>query len=266
MRFDVDGKNALVTGGSRGLGLVAAKALLENGAAKVYISSRSASACEDAAKELSSLRGISGRAVPVAGDFSNPDAIKKVLSTVAADCGGKLHIVIANAGASWGQKLETHPASAFDKVVDLNLRGVFLTIQASVGMLQTAGTPEDPARVIVIGSVLGIMTAENGGGSGTYGYIASKAAVHHLARTLAVELGPRNITVNTIAPGFFPTKMTRGMLRGVGEHMAESNPRQRLGEDEDLAGLVVYLCSRPAGYVNGTVITLDGGMHLVGKL
>ncbi|KAJ8100441.1 hypothetical protein POJ06DRAFT_197090 [Lipomyces tetrasporus] len=264
--FSVRDKIALVTGGSRGLGLYAAHGLLTAGATKVYISSRSGRACDEAAKELNGDPTISGKAVAIAGNFANPDEIKRVFEFIEKDSCGKLDIVVANAGATWGAPLESHPAQAFDRVFDLNVKGVFLTVQAAAPLLAQSGDASDPARVIVVGSITGLSVASNGGG-GTYGYLASKAAVHHLARSLAVELGPRNITVNAIAPGFFPTKMSQGLINMVGgELLAEINPRGRLGLPEDIEGVIVYLCSKAGSYVNGAVIPLDGGQHLVSKM
>ncbi|KAK9354077.1 hypothetical protein V1523DRAFT_408978 [Lipomyces doorenjongii] len=266
MMFSVKDKIALVTGGSRGLGFYAAHGLLAAGAAKVYISSRSGPACEKASNELNADPKISGQAVPIAGNFANVDDIKRVFEFIEKDSGGKLDIVVANAGATWGSPLETHPAQAFDRVFDLNVKGVFLTVQAAAPLLAQSGDAYDPARVIVVGSVAGLSITSNGGG-GTYGYLASKAAVHHLAKSLAVELGPRNITVNVIAPGFFPTKMANGLIDMIGsETLAEINPRGRLGLPEDIEGILVYLCSKAGAYVNGAVIPLDGGQHLVSKL
>ncbi|KAK9241215.1 hypothetical protein V1525DRAFT_392459 [Lipomyces kononenkoae] len=266
MMFSVKDKIALVTGGSRGLGLYAARGLLKAGAAKVYIASRSGSACENAANALNADRQISGKAVAIAGNFAKEEDIKRVFEFIEKDSGGKLDIVVANAGATWGAPFETHPGKAFDRVFDLNVKGVFLTIQAAAPLLERSGDTNDPARVIVVGSVTGLSISSNGGG-GTYGYLASKAAVHHLAKSLAVELGPRSIAVNAIAPGFFPTKMADGLINLIGsETLAGINPRGRLGLPEDIEGMIVFLCSKAGAYVNGAVIPLDGGQHLVSKL
>ncbi|KAK9368796.1 hypothetical protein V1509DRAFT_622854 [Lipomyces kononenkoae] len=266
MMFSVKDKIALVTGGSRGLGLYAARGLLRAGAAKVYIASRSASACENAANALNKDPQISGKAVAIAGNFAKEEDIKRVFEFIAKDSGGKLDLVVANAGATWGAPFETHPSKAFDRVFDLNVKGVFLTIQAAEPLLARSGDKNDPARVIVIGSITGLSISSNGAG-GTYGYLASKAAVHHLAKSLAVELAPRNITVNAIAPGFFPTKLANGLINMIGgETLAEINPRGRLGLPEDIEGMIVFLSSKPSAYVNGAVIPLDGGQHLVSKL
>ncbi|KAK9463158.1 uncharacterized protein V1516DRAFT_672124 [Lipomyces oligophaga] len=264
--FTVKGKIAFVSGGGRGLGLTATKALLENGAAKVYISSRNAAACAQAVKDLNSMPGISGTVISIPADFTKLDQIKNVFGQISSENNGRLDIVIANAGATWGSQIDSHPPEAFDRVFNLNLKGVFLTIQQALPLLEKSGSATDPSRVLIIGSITGIMTA-SGGGGGTYGYSISKAAVHHLTRLLSVELGPRNITVNAIAPGFFPSKMADGLISAVGkDNLSEANPRGRLGEPEDLESLTVFLCSKASSYINGTIIPLDGGFHLVSKL
>jgi len=169
-------------------------------------------------------------------------------------------ILLANAGATWGAPFDDHPDSAFAKVMDLNVRGVFNTIREFAPMLQKRASLDDPSRVIITASVagLGIGTL---GPNGTYGYSASKAAVIHLGRNLAVELAPRHMTVNSICPGFFPSKMTHGLLGLVGgaDKVGHSNPMGRLGKPEDIAGAVVYLASRAGAHVNGEAIAIDGG-------
>lgn len=171
-----------------------------------------------------------------------------------------MDILFANAGASWGEAFDTHPDSAFAKVMDLNVKAVFNTIRVFAPLLGKAASAEDPSRVLITASVagLGIGTL---GKQGTYGYSASKAAVLHLGRNLAIELGPRHITVNSIAPGFFPSKMANGLLElsGGADKFARQNPLGRLGQPEDIAGIVVYLTSRAGAYVNGQTIALDGG-------
>ncbi|KAK9473225.1 uncharacterized protein V1510DRAFT_415457 [Dipodascopsis tothii] len=264
--FTIKGKTALVTGSSRGLGLAVARGLLEYGASTVFVTARQQKAAAAAAAELNA--GGHGRAVGIACDSADPAQIFKMVEEIGRQTGGKLDIVVANAGTSWGAPLAKHPPEAFDKVMRLNVQGVFHTIQAAVPLLEAAGTAADPSRVITIGSVAGLGVQMLGAAeSGTYGYMASKAGVHHLSKMLAVELGPRNITVNAVAPGFFPTKMTAGLLQVVGEDtLAESNPLGRLGTDTDLVGLVVFLVSPASAYINGAVIPLDGGRHLGSRL
>lgn len=172
----------------------------------------------------------------------------------------RVDILFANAGATWGEAFDSHPDEAFAKVMDLNVKAVFNTVRVFTPLLEKAASPADPSRVIITASVagLGIGTV---GKQGTYGYSASKAAVIHLGRNLAIELGPRRITVNSICPGFFPSKMSNGLLEiaGGAEKMGNSNPMGRLGQPEDIAGVVVYLASRAGSHVNGEAIAIDGG-------
>ncbi|KAK9454091.1 hypothetical protein V1511DRAFT_512041 [Dipodascopsis uninucleata] len=269
--LSVDGKVALITGGSRGLGYFAAEVLLANGASRVYISSRSQDACDKAAEQLNKATasiGKKGKAIGIGGNFTKSEDIDKVIGAIASDpsSGAKLDIVIANAGNTWGAPFGEHPLEAFDRVYSLNVKGVFGTIQAAAPLLERAGTQDDPARVLIMGSISGIMTGAFGNG-GTYGYSTSKAAVHHLSKLLAVELGFRNITVNTIASGFINTKLSKALIDAVGEEkLAEGIPRGRIGSPDDLKSLVLYLCSKGSSYINGAVIPLDGGQHLLNKL
>lgn len=178
----------------------------------------------------------------------------------------RVDILFANAGATWGEAFDTHPDAAFGKVFDLNVKGVFNTIRLFAPLLQKAATAggkskeADPSRVLITASVAGLGLGTLGK-QGTYGYSASKAAVIHLGRNLAVELGPRGITVNSICPGFFPTKMSSGLmeLSGGVDKLGAGNPMGRLGRPEDIAGIVVYLCSRASSHVNGEAIAVDGG-------
>lgn len=169
-------------------------------------------------------------------------------------------ILLANAGATWGEAFDTHPDGAFGKVLDLNIKAVFNTIRLFAPLLQARASVADPSRVLITASVAGL-TVGTLGKQATFGYGASKAGVIHLGRNLAVELGPRHITVNSICPGFFPTKMSAGLLElsGGQKKFADGNPMSRLGQPEDIAGIVVYLCSRAGSYVNGETIALDGG-------
>ncbi|TLS25495.1 hypothetical protein PpBr36_07546 [Pyricularia pennisetigena] len=257
--FSLEGKVAVVTGGSRGLGLSAASGLLQAGCSKVFITSRKASACDSACAALNALPGISGRAVSVPSDSATEAGVKRLLELVSAHT-DHVDILLANAGASWGAPFDDHPDDAFAKVMDLNVRAVFNTVRLFAPLLQKRATVEDPSRVIITASVagLGIGTL---GKNGTYGYSASKAAVLHLGNNLAVELGPRHITVNSIAPGFFPSKMANGLLEASGgaDKIAQANPMRRLGRPEDIAGVVVYLASRAGSHVNGACIAIDGG-------
>ena len=171
-------------------------------------------------------------------------------------------ILVANAGASWGAPFDSHPDSAMAKVLDLNVRGVFNCVREFAPLLSARATGDDPARVVVTASVAGLGVGTLGA-NGTYGYAASKAAAISLVRNLGVELGPRHIAVNAIAPGFFPSKMANGLLEltGGAEASAAANPMRRLGRPEDIAGAVVYLCSRAGAHVNAATLVIDGGAH-----
>lgn len=259
--FSLRGKVAVVTGGSRGLGLSAASALLQAGASKVFISSRKASACDAAVKKLNSLPSLQpgATAISVPADASTLEGVKHLVVEVSKHT-SHVDILLANAGATWGEAFDTHPDSAFAKVMDLNVRGVFNTIRLFTPLLQKRASVADPSRVIITASVAGLGVGTLGR-QGTYGYSASKAAVIHLGRNLAVELGPRHIAVNSICPGFFPSKMSNGLLEIAGgkDTIAQANPMKRLGQPEDIAGAVVYLCSRAGGHVNGAALEIDGG-------
>jgi NAD(P)-dependent dehydrogenase (short-subunit alcohol dehydrogenase family) len=167
-----------------------------------------------------------------------------------------LDLLVNNAGATWGGLLDDFPASGWDKVLDLNLKAPFFLVQGLLPLLVAAGTPEDPARVINIGSIDGIQVPI----LDTYAYSASKAAVHHLTRVLARKLAPRDITVNAVAPGPFESKMMAATLERFGDSIAASNPRKRIGTPEDMAGIAIYLASRAGAYVTGAVIPVDGGV------
>ena len=248
--FRLDGKTALVTGGSRGIGLMMARGLLTAGA-RVLISSRKADACERAVDELSDLGDVS--AVPA--DLSQESECLRLAGHVSERT-DRLHVLVNNAGAVWGAPLEEFPASAWDKVLDLNLRAPFFLTRACLGLLEAAGTADDPARVVNVGSIDGLHTST----LPTYSYGPSKAALHHLTRHLARDLGPRHVTVNAVAPGPFESKMMAATLETAGEQIAASSPLGRIGRPDDMAGVVVYLASRAGAYVTGAVLPVDGGI------
>lgn len=160
-----------------------------------------------------------------------------------------------------GAPLEEHPISAVRKVLDLNVVSVFGCIQGFVDILERSGTPEDPSRILITSSVASLVAAD---AAGTFGYLASKAGVSHMGKNLAISLGPRNINVNLLAPGFFPTKMSNGLLETFGEIMTESNPKRRLGVKSDIQNAVLWLSAKESSYINGIVLPIDGGNHLVG--
>ncbi|KAK3685661.1 hypothetical protein B0T22DRAFT_225650 [Podospora appendiculata] len=259
--FSVKGKVVVVTGGSRGLGLTAASALLQAGAVKVFISSRKADACAAACAALNALpnRAPGALAVPVPADSATLAGVRRLVAEVARQT-DHVDVLLANAGASWGESFDTHPDEAFAKVMDLNVRGVFNAIREFAPLLEKRATVAEPSRVIITASVAGLVIGTVGR-QGTYGYSASKAAVIHLGRNLAVELGPRHITVNSICPGLFPTKMSNGLMKLIGgsDELAKANPMKRLGKPDDIAGVVVFLASRAGAHVNGATIAVDGG-------
>jgi NAD(P)-dependent dehydrogenase (short-subunit alcohol dehydrogenase family) len=248
--FDLSGKTAVVTGGSRGIGLMIARGLLQAGA-RVYISSRKADACAAAERELTRY----GKIVAIPADLSAEAECVRL----AGEVGQRepaLHVLVNNAGATWGAPLEEFPAAAWDKVTDLNLKAPFFLTRAFLPLLEAAGTLDDPARVINIGSIDGLRVPP----FPTYAYSASKAGLHHLTRVLARELGPRRITVNAVAPGPFESKMMAATLQAFGDAIADTAPLKRIGRPDDMAGAAIYLASRAGAYVTGAVIPVDGGI------
>ncbi|KAE8162156.1 hypothetical protein BDV40DRAFT_265727 [Aspergillus tamarii] len=266
--FSLEGKVAVVTGGSRGLGLHAASGLLQAGCSKVYITSRKAQACDEAVAALNALpnKRPGAQAISVAADNSKISELDRLVEEVKKTT-DHVDILFANAGATWGEKFDTHPEKMFSKVMDLNVKSVFYLVQKFAPLLTVKATLEEPSRVIVTGSVAGLGVGSLGENA-TFSYSASKAAVIHLTKNLAVELGPRHILCNAIAPGFFPSKMADGLinLQGGLKALEDYSPNKRLGRAEDIAGLVVFLGSRASSHLNGAVITTDGGSHLKGKL
>ncbi|OQE24524.1 hypothetical protein PENSTE_c007G00451 [Penicillium steckii] len=266
--FSLDGKVAVVTGGSRGLGLHAASGLLQAGCSKVYITSRKKDACDEAVAALNALpsKRPGAQAISVPADSSRMEDLDRLVAEIGKTT-DHVDILFANAGATWGEKFDTHPEKMFSKVMDLNVKSIFYTIQKLAPLLEAKATLEDPSRVIVTASVAGIGIGTVGENA-TPSYSASKAAAIHLAKNLAVELGPRHILTNAIAPGFFPSKMASGLieLKGGLKQLQEYSPNGRLGKPEDIAGLVVFLSSRASSHLNGAVIATDGGAVLKGRL
>lgn len=199
------------------------------------------------------------KAISVPADSATVKGVEALLAQVKQHT-DRVDILFANAGATWGEAFDTHPDEAFAKVMDLNVKAVFNTVRLFTPLMQKHATLKDPNRVIITASVAGLGVGTLGA-QGTYGYSASKAAAIHLGRNLALELGPRHITVNSICPGFFPSKMSNGMLAiaGGADQIAQGNPMGRLGQPEDIAGVVVYLASRAGSHVNGEAIAIDGG-------
>src|SRR5262245_19340135 len=248
--FSIKGKVALVTGGSRGIGLMIARGYVEAGA-RVYISARKRDACDQAAAELSQV----GTCISVPGDCGT-QAGCEALARAVAEREPRLDILVNNAGANWGAPMAEYPDAAWDKVLAINVKGVFHLTRACLPMLRAAASAADPARVINIGSIDGLRVPL----LETYAYSSSKAAVLHLSRVLATRLAPDHITVNAVAPGPFESKMMHETLERFRDAIVGSCPLGRIGEAEDMAGVAIYLASRAGAYVTGAVIPVDGGI------
>ena len=248
--FSIRGKTALVTGGSRGIGEMIVRGYVDAGV-KVYLSSRKADVCEALAEEL---RDQGGDVTALPADLSSEHSC----AALAGELEGKesrLDILVNNAGATWGAPLEEFDEAAWERVLALNVKGVFFLTRYVLPLLRAAGTLEDPARVINVGSIDGLRVPA----LETYSYSASKAAVHQLTRHLAKRLAPE-ITVNAIAPGPFPSKMMRTTLEAFGDQIAAAAPMKRIGRAPDMAGAAIYLASPAASYVTGAVLPVDGGI------
>jgi NAD(P)-dependent dehydrogenase (short-subunit alcohol dehydrogenase family) len=248
--FSVKNKVVLVTGGTRGIGLMIARGFVEAGA-KVYVSSRNAEACAATERELSKV----GTCIGTAEDVNGEDGCRRLAAAIAGR-EPKLHVLVNNAGANWGAPMHEYPDSAWDKVLGLNLKAPFFLTRALLPQLEAAASAADPARIVNVGSIDGLRVPL----LHTYAYSSSKAAVHHLTRVLAVELAPKHITVNAVAPGPFESKMMAETLRNFKDSIVASCPLGRIGEPGDMAGVAIYLASRAGSYVTGQVIAVDGGI------
>jgi len=251
--FSLDGKVALVTGGSRGIGLMIASGFVDAGV-KVYISSRKADVCEQVAAELSER----GTCIALPADLSTEAECLRLAAEVA-EREDHLDILVNNAGATWGAPLADFDEAAWERVLALNVKGVFHLTKGLTPLLQAAGTADEPARVINIGSIDGIHVPV----METYSYSASKAAVHQLTRHLARHLAPE-ITVNAIAPGPFESKMMAATLDAFGEQIKAQAPLKRIGRPDDMAGTAIFLASRAGAYLTGAIIPVDGGIAAIG--
>lgn len=249
--FDVREKVVIITGGSRGIGRAMAEGLVRAGA-RVYIGGRNVQRAEEAAAELSEF----GTCRPLPGELHDVETAQALAKTFAEQ-EARLDVLINNAGTMWAAPIDEYPEDGWDKVFDINVKSVFFLIQSLLPLLRNAATPEDPARIINVGSIQGFALSPHE----TYAYSSSKAAVHHLTKVLADRLVRENITVNAIAPGIYPSKMVTGTVERDGEDAVVGRvPMGRLGKPTDLAGTAVFLASPGSAYITGTVIPVDGGV------
>lgn len=249
-------REVLVTGGSRGIGEMIAEGFVLAGAS-VHITSRKADACHETAERLSAV----GRCSAIPADLADDRGVERLAAELRCRV-DHLDILVNNAGATWGAPLDTYPASAFDKVLAVNVKAVFTVTQAVLPLLEAAATHDCPARVVNIGSVDGMRVPA----SENYAYAASKAAVHHLSRQLAQEVAKRNITVNAVAPGPFESRMMSHIFEdpGAKEELVQRIPLGRAGEAQDIASLLLFLTGPGSTWLTGAVIPLDGGRSLRG--
>ncbi len=252
--FSVFGKTAVVTGGTRGIGHMIAAGLVGAGA-EVVVASRKADAVSETVTELSCKGACTG----VVADLSSEAGARSLADAVAADH-DHVDILVNNAGATWGAPLDEHDSASWNRVLDLNVQGVFHVTKFFLPLLRAVATADEPSRVINIGSIDGIHVPM----LETYSYSASKAAVHQLTRHLAKQLAPL-ITVNAVAPGPFESKMMAATLASFGDQIAASAPLRRIGRPDDMAGVALFLSSRAGSYLTGTIIPVDGGIATVGS-
>ena len=250
--FSVTGKTAIVTGGSRGIGKMIAQGFVENGV-KTYITARKEEACEATAAELS----VGGVCIALPADISTTSGRNQFVEAIKQR-ESKIDILVNNAGAAWGASFEDYPDDGYDKVMDINVRAVFMLTRDLLPLLTKDASTENPSRVINIGSIDGLRVSS----TDNFAYGASKAAVHFLTRNLAVRLARKGLTVNAIAPGPFESKMMAHTLAQFQDRIEKENPMGRIGSPRDMAGLALFLASSAATYMTGQVIALDGGRHL----
>jgi NAD(P)-dependent dehydrogenase (short-subunit alcohol dehydrogenase family) len=248
--FGLRGKTAVVTGGGQGIGRMIAEGFVRAGA-RTVIASRKLEVCEQAAAELAPL----GTCIPVQADLATTEGCLAFAAHLH-DTGEAVHVLVNNAGATWGAPYDEYPAQAWQRCMELNVHAVFELTRALTPDLAAAGTTDDPARVINIGSVDGLHVPiyEN------YAYAASKAALHHLTSVLAGRLARDNITVNAVAPGPFESKMMRATLEEHGADLVTRIPLGRIGRHDDMAGIALFLASRAGAYLTGALIPVDGGL------
>ncbi len=255
--FSVTGKTALVTGAATGIGRMAATALVQAGA-RVLIASRKGEHCAVVAAELNDL-GAPGSAEGFAGDVGTEEGVLALVEEVRRRT-ETLHVLVNNAGTTWGAELDDFPYHAWARVLNVNVTGLFFLTQKLLPLLEKAAADDDPARIINLGSVMGSQPMADS----AYSYTASKAAVHHLTRTLANELAERRITVNAFAPGPFQSRMTAFATAGEenAAKVGERVPLGRIGQPDDIAGATLYLCGRAGRYVTGAILPIDGGQSV----
>lgn len=256
--FGLDGKTALITGGGSGIGAMMAEGFAAAGA-RVIICSRKLHQVEGMAEDING-KGLPGKVEAFSGDVGSEEGVDAIVAEVKSRT-DKLHILVNNAGISWGAPLGAFPHSAFEKVMSVNVAGLFYLTQGLLPMMIETSTDEDPARVLNLGSVMG----KHPLGDGAYSYSASKAAVHHLTAILGKELAGQRITVNALAPGPFQSKMT-AFATATDEQAAAVGgdvPLGRIGLPSDIQGASLFLCSKAGRYVTGSILPLDGGVHVV---
>ena len=249
--FSVAGKNVLVSGGSRGIGLMIAKGFTENGA-NVLLTSRDENACATAAESINCQY--------VASNVSTREGCKELVRHVRDVFDGELHVLVNNAGTSWGEDIDRESGKmnwGWDKVLDLNVKGMFYLTRECAPLLEQAASQEDPARIINIGSVAGMVPQE----APTHAYDVSKAAVHHLTKKMSADMAKKHITVNAVAPGFVPSRMSKGLETwGADEQkIASSIPLGRMGNENDMAGACIFFASKAGSWCTGVILNVDGG-------
>ncbi|WHX38538.1 SDR family oxidoreductase [Mesobacillus sp. AQ2] len=251
--FSLKGKVAIVTGGGRGLGEQIAVGFAEAGA-NVVVCSRRVEACEEVSQKLKEI-GVESLALKC--DITNPEDVKNVVDQTVEKF-GRIDILVNNSGASWGAPAEEMPLEAWQKVMNVNVTGTFLMSQTAGKVMLEQGS----GKIINIASVAGLK-GSNPKVMDAIGYNASKGAVITFTKDLAVKWGPRGIYVNAIAPGFFPTKMSKGLLEKGGQSILEGTPLRKFGSDTDLKGVAVFLAAPASDYITGDIVVVDGGTHVL---